>query len=170
MGKPYSSDLRQRFVAALDKACRPARLAAACGSRARLRPGGPPHGGVRVGRRRCRWAGTPCVGAVPRGRWRNNTFIAGLRSNRINAPMLIEGAIDGDAFCAWVEEMLAPTLAAGDIVICDNVSVHKTAKARVRSATARCADSLCTAITSDPAAFTPRECARYLRRSGYASP
>jgi transposase len=44
--------------------------------------------------------------------------------------MLIEGAMDGDAFTAWVEQMLAPTLAAGDIVICDNLSVHKNAKGR----------------------------------------
>jgi len=74
--------------------------------------------------------GAPCVGAVPHGHWHNNTFIAGLRSDRIDAPMLIEGAMDGDAFCAWVEQMLAPTLQPGDIVICDNLSVHKNAKAR----------------------------------------
>ena len=74
--------------------------------------------------------GAPCVGAVPHGHWRNNTFIAGLRSDRIDAPMLIEGAMDGDAFSAWVERMLAPTLSAGDIVICDNLSVHKNAQAR----------------------------------------
>jgi len=74
--------------------------------------------------------GAPCLGAVPHGHWRNNTFIAGLRSDRIDAPMLIEGAMDGDAFYAWVEQMLAPTLSPGDIVICDNLSVHKNAKAR----------------------------------------
>ena len=123
--------------------------------------------------------GAPCVGAVPHGHWRNNTFIAGLRCDRIDAPMLIEGAMDGEAFCAWVEQMLAPTLSAGDIVICDNLSVHKNAQARsaieargaelrllpayspdlnpiemvfakiktlVRSAAARCADTLCAAI------------------------
>jgi transposase len=43
---------------------------------------------------------------------------------------MIEGAMDGDAFWAWVEQMLAPTLSPGDLVICDNLSVHKTAKAR----------------------------------------
>jgi len=82
--------------------------------------------------RRCGRAprGAPCVGTVPHGNWRNNTFIAGLRNDRIDAPMLIEGAMDGDAFCAWVEQMLAPTLQPGDIVICDNLSVHKNAKAR----------------------------------------
>ena len=74
--------------------------------------------------------GVPCLGAVPHGHWRNNTFIAGLRSDRIDAPMLIEGAMDGDAFSAWVEQMLAPTLHPGDIVICDNLSVHENTKAR----------------------------------------
>ena len=74
--------------------------------------------------------GAPCVGAVPHGHWRNTTFIAGLRSDRIDAPMLIEGAMDGDVFSAWVEQMLAPTLVAGDIVICDKLSVHKNATAR----------------------------------------
>ncbi|MBL4558489.1 MAG: hypothetical protein JKP98_19770 [Rhodobacteraceae bacterium] len=54
--------------------------------------------------------GTACVGAVPHGHWRNNTFIAGLRTDRIDAPMPIEGAMDGDAFCAWVAQSLAPTL------------------------------------------------------------
>ena len=72
----------------------------------------------------------PCVGSVPHGHWRNTTFIAGLRNDRIDAPMLIEGAMDGEAFCAWVERMLVPTLSAGDVVICDNLSVHKNAKAR----------------------------------------
>jgi transposase len=146
--------------------------------------------------------GAPCVGAVPHGHWRNTTFIAGLRCDRIDAPMLIEGAMDGEAFCAWVERMLAPTLSAGDIVICDNLSVHKNAQARaaieargaelrflpayspdlnpiemvfakiktlVRSAAARCAESLCTAIASALTALTPQECAHYLQHAGYAS-
>jgi transposase len=158
--------------------------------------------------RRCGRAarGVPCVGAVPHGHWRNTTFIAGLRSDRIDAPMLLEGAMDGDAFCAWIEQMLAPTLRPGDLVICDNLSVHKNARARaaieacgaelrflpayspdfnpietafaklkalVRSAAARCADTRCTAIASALAsaltAFTPQECASYLRHAGYAS-
>ena len=59
--------------------------------------------------------GAPCVGIVPHGHWRNNTFIAGLRCDRIDAPMLIEGAMDGDAFTAWVEQMLVPTLFKHDL-------------------------------------------------------
>jgi len=50
--------------------------------------------------------------------------------DRIDAPMLIECAMGGDAFTAWVEQMLVPTLSAGDVVICDNLSVHKNARAR----------------------------------------
>lgn len=61
--------------------------------------------------------GAPCLGVVPHGHWRNTTFVAGLRSDRIDAPMLIAGAMDGDAFCAWVEQLLAPTLSPGDLVI-----------------------------------------------------
>jgi hypothetical protein len=59
----------------------------------------------------------PCLGAVPHGHWRNNTFVAGLGSDRIDAAMLIEGAMDGDAFCGWVEQMLAPTLSPSDLVV-----------------------------------------------------
>jgi len=74
--------------------------------------------------------GAPCIGAVPDGHWRNNTFIAGLRAARIDAPMLLTGAMNGAAFAAWVEQSLAPTLKPGDIVICDNLNVHKNASAR----------------------------------------
>lgn len=63
--------------------------------------------------------GKPCIGSVPHGHWQNNTFIAGLRHDRIVAPMLIPGPMDGDAFVVWVERALAPTLDKGDIVICD---------------------------------------------------
>ena len=74
--------------------------------------------------------GTPCYGAVPHGHWGNNTFIAGLRTDRIDAPMLLQGAMNGEAFAAWAEQELAPTLSTGDIVICDNLNVHKNAQAR----------------------------------------
>jgi len=73
--------------------------------------------------------GTPCVGTVPHGHWQNHTFIAGLRHDRIVAPMLISGPMDGDAFVVWVEQALVPTLGKGDIVICDNLNVHKNATA-----------------------------------------
>jgi transposase len=53
------------------------------------------------------------------------TFLAGLRHDRIDAPMLIEGAIDGASFRAWVEQSLVPTLRPGDVVVLDNLGVHK---------------------------------------------
>ena len=72
----------------------------------------------------------PCFGSVPHGHWDNGTFLAGLRSDRVIAPMPIPGAMEGDAFTVWVSQALAPALNEGDIVICDNLSVHKNASAR----------------------------------------
>jgi transposase len=67
---------------------------------------------------------------VPHGHWRTTTFLAGLRCDRIVAPMVLDGAIDGVTFRAWVEQFLAPTLAADDIVLADNLSSHKVAGVR----------------------------------------
>jgi transposase len=61
--------------------------------------------------------------------WGTQTFIAGLRHDRLTAPWVIPGAMDRDAFNTYIETQLAPTLAPGDIVILDNLSVHKSAKA-----------------------------------------
>lgn len=66
---------------------------------------------------------------APFGKWGTQTFIAGLRSARLTAPFVIEGAIDRDAFDTYVETQLAPTLRPGDVVILDNLSVHKSARA-----------------------------------------
>lgn len=74
--------------------------------------------------------GTRCVDRIPHGRWQTNTFIAGLRLDRVDAPMLLEGAMNGDAFEVYVRDVLAPTLSPGDVVICDNLNVHKNAAAR----------------------------------------
>lgn len=62
---------------------------------------------------------------LPHGHWRTTTFVAGLRLTGIDAPMLIDGAMDGDAFEAYVRQVLVPTLAPCDVVIMDNLSVHK---------------------------------------------
>ena len=61
------------------------------------------------------------------GHWETVTFIAGLRQTGIVAPMLIKGAMNGEAFLAYIEQCLAPTLKRGDIVVADNVSFHKVA-------------------------------------------
>ena len=78
------------------------------------------------------WArrGVRAASRVPHGHWRTTTFLAGLRHDRIVAPMLLDGAMDGPALRAWVEQALAPTLEPGDIVVADNLSSHKIAGAR----------------------------------------
>ena len=59
--------------------------------------------------------------------WETVTFIAGLRQTGIVAPMLIKGAMNGEAFLAYVKQCLAPSLKRGDIVVADNVPFHKVA-------------------------------------------
>lgn len=74
--------------------------------------------------------GKRLVEAVPHGHWKTTTFVAGLRLNGLSAPCVIDGPINGDWFIAYVEQALAPTLAAGDIVIMDNLSSHKVTGVR----------------------------------------
>jgi transposase len=74
--------------------------------------------------------GERVIGRVPHGHWQTTTFLAGLRHDRIVAPMVLDGAIDGATFLAWVEQFLAPTLDAGDIVVADNLASHKVAGVR----------------------------------------
>jgi transposase len=69
--------------------------------------------------------GTRLVAKVPHRRWRTLTFLAALRCDRIEAPCVIDGPINGTSFRAYVEQFLVPTLAAGDIVIMDNLGSHK---------------------------------------------
>ena len=63
---------------------------------------------------------------VPFGSWRTITFVGALRRRGMTAPMIIEGAMNGEAFLAYVEQCLAPTLKRGEIVMMDNLPVHKT--------------------------------------------
>src|SRR5438067_3220387 len=73
----------------------------------------------------------PCgerlVSDAPMGHWDTVTFIAGLRQTGIVAPMVIKGAMNGEAFLAYIEQCLVPTLKRRDIVVIDNVSFHKVA-------------------------------------------
>jgi transposase len=75
-------------------------------------------------RGRCQ-RGKRLVAKVPQGRWRTLTFLAALRCNRIEAPCVIDGPINGASFLAYVEQVLLPTLSLGDIVIMDNLGSHK---------------------------------------------
>jgi transposase len=76
---------------------------------------------------------------APFGKWRTLTFVAALRHNRIDAPCVIDGPINGQLFTAWIEQFLVPTLAPGDIVILDNLGSHKGKAARqaIRAAGAK---------------------------------
>lgn len=74
--------------------------------------------------------GQRLVAAVPHGHWKTSTFIAGLRTGGLSAPMVVDGAVNGDIFLAYVEQVLAPTLTAGDIVVMDNLSSHKVTGVR----------------------------------------
>jgi transposase len=69
--------------------------------------------------------GERLIASVPHGHWQITTFLAGLRHDAITAPLVIDGAINGELFLAYVEQMLAPTLSAGEIVVLDNLSSHK---------------------------------------------
>lgn len=69
-------------------------------------------------------------GVAPHGHWLTTTFVAALRHDRIDAPCVFNGPINGDCFRAWTEQMLAPQLRGGDVVILDNLSSHKVAGVR----------------------------------------
>lgn len=73
------------------------------------------------------WAprGMRLVTKVPHGHWNTTTFLAALRHDRIEAPWLFEGPINGESFAIYVEKVLLPTLRPGDIVIMDNLGSHK---------------------------------------------
>lgn len=67
---------------------------------------------------------------VPQGHWKTTTFLAALRITGLTAPLVVDGAINGTLFKAWVIQHLAPTLRAGDIVVMDNLNSHKVAGVR----------------------------------------
>jgi transposase len=68
--------------------------------------------------------------AIPHGHWKTTTFIGGLRLGGMTAPMVLDGPMTGDWFEAYAEQVLAPTLSPGDVVILDNLAAHKNLAAR----------------------------------------
>jgi transposase len=84
--------------------------------------------------------GERLVCAVPHGHWHTTTFLCGLRTTGLVAPLVLDGAINGVTFLAYVEQFLAPTLAPGDIVVLDNLSSHKMSG--VQEAVEACGASL----------------------------
>ena len=147
--------------------------------------------------------GERLTGFVPQGHWKTTTFIAALRNDRVTAPCVFDGPINGRSFLAYVEQALAPTLSPGDIVIMDNLSSHKVKgvreaieaagakllylppyspdldpieqafaklKAWLRKVAKRTIATLWEAIGEALNLFPARECANYLRHSGYHQP
>ena len=75
--------------------------------------------------------GMRCLGSIPHGHWKTTTFVGGLRLGGMTAPMVLDGAMDGPAFLAWIEQALVPTLAPGNIVVMDNLPAHKPDAVRI---------------------------------------
>ena len=146
--------------------------------------------------------GQRLIGKAPHGRWHTLTFLAALRCDRIDAPCLFQGPINGQRFLAYVEQFLVPTLRLGDIVVLDNLGSHKSKAVRkairkagaklfflppyspdlnpieqvfaklkhwLRDAQARSIDEIYQALGPILERFQPKECAAYLKNSGYAS-
>ena len=87
------------------------------------------------------WAprGRRLIDKVPHGHWKTSTFLAALRCDRVEAPCLFDGPINGERFLAYVTKFLIPTLKPDDIVVADNLGSHKGKAVRkaIRSAGAR---------------------------------
>ena len=87
------------------------------------------------------WAprGVRLKAKVPHRRWKTMTFLAALRHDRIEAPWILDGPIDGESFRTYVEKVLIPTLKQGDIVVMDNLGSHKSRAVRqaIRAAGAK---------------------------------
>jgi transposase len=69
--------------------------------------------------------GVRLIGDVPLGEWKTITFVAALRHNKMTAPMVFDGPMNGEMFLAYVEQCLVPTLKRDDIVVMDNLRTHK---------------------------------------------
>lgn len=84
-------------------------------------------------------SGERLIAKTPFGHWNTSTFLAALRQDRVDAPWLLNGPINGERFLVYVEQVLVPTLKPGDIVIMDNLGSHKSKAVRqaIRNAGAR---------------------------------
>ena len=74
--------------------------------------------------------GERLVAAVPHGHWKTTTFVAALRRDGLAAPKAADGPMTGELFAAYAEQVLAPALRPGDVVVMDNLACHKAAGAR----------------------------------------
>ncbi|MBB3387280.1 transposase [Rhizobium sp. BK609] len=82
--------------------------------------------------------GERCRAAIPHGHWKTTTFTGALRLSGMTAPMVLDGAMNGIAFRAYVEQVLVPTLIPGDIIVMDNLPAHKAEGVRQAIEVAGC--------------------------------
>jgi len=75
-------------------------------------------------------SGVRLVAAVPHGHWKTTTFVAALRADGLTAPLVVDGAINGETFEAYVRQFVVRTLRPGDVVVMDNLGAHKRAGVR----------------------------------------
>jgi transposase len=94
------------------------------------------------------------VGSVPRNHGKNTTLVAALTAEGLRAPWAIEGAMDTAAFERYMQEVLGPTLRPGQIVVLDNLSVHKAQSIREAIEAQHCALLFLPPYSPD---FTPIE-------------
>jgi transposase len=139
--------------------------------------------------------GERLVAKVPHGHWKTLTLVAALRVDGVTAPYVIDGAMDGRSFLAYVVQVLVPTLKKRDIVFMDNLRPHKVAGVReaieaagaglrylpayspdlnpIENAYAkikadlRTVDTLWKLVGRSVKAIAPAECASYFRHAGY---
>ena len=74
--------------------------------------------------------GERVYGSIPNGQWHTTTMVSAIRHDGVIASMVLEGAMDGAAFEAYVEQVLAPALEPGNIVVMDNLSSHKSERVK----------------------------------------
>ena len=74
--------------------------------------------------------GERLLASVPHGHWKTTTFLAALRSTGLTAPLVVDGALNGELFLGWVRHHLVPTLQHGDVVVMDNLAAHQVAGVR----------------------------------------
>ena len=74
--------------------------------------------------------GKRCIASIPHGHWKTTTFTSGLRLAGMVAPMVLDGPMNGEAFIAYVEQVLVPELGKGDVVVMDNLPAHKVTGVR----------------------------------------
>ena len=82
--------------------------------------------------------GARLIGAAPHGHWHATTFVGALTTRGFIAPLVVDGAVNGDIFRVYVEQVLVPELRPGDVVVMDNLSSHTSAAVRAAVEGARC--------------------------------